>query len=200
MGEEMISSYHEYQEYLRLDREALGSTLPTPKLFILDPIWCFQLILRKTEYYLNCKTSLFSRLYTFYLRYRMKKTGLRLGFSIPPNTVGPGLFITHAGPIVIHQNARIGANLRINIDVVIGENNGAEFVPRIGDDVVIEPGAKIFGKIEIADGIHIGANAVVNRSFTEPGVIIAGVPARVIKKNPFWKVATQANSNESILT
>ncbi len=54
-------------------------------------------------------------------------------------------------------------------------------VPRLGDDVWIGAGAKIFGGIVIADGCKVGANAVVNRSFTEPGRTIAGVPAKVVK-------------------
>ena len=40
----------------------------------------------------------------------------------------------------------------------------------------------IIGGVQIADDIKIGANAVVNRSFTEPGVTIAGVPAKVVKQ------------------
>jgi serine O-acetyltransferase len=46
--------------------------------------------------------------------------------------------------------------------------------------VYIAPGAKIYGAIEIADNIAIGANAVVNKSFLEPNITIAGVPARKI--------------------
>lgn len=52
----------------------------------------------------------------------------------------------------------------------------------IGNSVVIELGAKIFGKITIADGIHIGANSVVNKSFNEPNVVSVGAPARVVGK------------------
>jgi serine O-acetyltransferase len=40
----------------------------------------------------------------------------------------------------------------------------------------------LFGDITIADGIVIGANSVVNRSFNEPNTRIAGVPAREINK------------------
>jgi serine O-acetyltransferase len=72
----------------------------------------------------------------------------------------------------------------MNSDIVIGEKNGSENVPIIGNNVSIAAGAKIFGKIVIADGIYIGANAVVNKSFTESGIAIAGVPARKIKDNP----------------
>lgn len=38
-------------------------------------------------------------------------------------------------------------------------------VPVLGDNVYIGPGAKIFGKVQIADGCKVGANAVVNKSF-----------------------------------
>ena len=38
------------------------------------------------------------------------------------------------------------------------------------------------GNIEIADFVIIGANSVVVKSILEPGVIVAGVPARIIRK------------------
>ena len=39
---------------------------------------------------------------------------------------------------------------------------------------------KIYGNIRIASGIMIGANAVVNKSFDEENICIAGVPAKKI--------------------
>jgi serine O-acetyltransferase len=65
--------------------------------------------------------------------------------------------------------------------VNIGEHNGG--APRIGNDVYIGPGAKLFGDIEIADNIVIGANAVVNKSFLTPGISIGGVPARQLRSS-----------------
>lgn len=51
----------------------------------------------------------------------------------------------------------------------------------------IGPGAILFGDITIADNVSIGANATVNRSFTEPNVVIAGTPAKIVKRNvPAW--------------
>jgi serine O-acetyltransferase len=52
--------------------------------------------------------------------------------------------------------------------------------PKIGNNVFIGPGAKIFGDIEIADNVAIGVNSVVNKSFLEPGITIAGIPAKKI--------------------
>ena len=54
--------------------------------------------------------------------------------------------------------------------------------PVIGDCVYIGPGSKLFGGIKIADNIMIGANAVVNKSFEDDSVIIAGVPAKIVSK------------------
>ncbi len=54
--------------------------------------------------------------------------------------------------------------------------------PKIGNNVFIGPGAKIFGEITIADHIAIGANAVVNKSFTESGITVAGIPARKVSE------------------
>ncbi len=52
--------------------------------------------------------------------------------------------------------------------------------PSIGNNAYIGPGAKIFGPIYIADGIAIGANSVVNKSFNESNITIAGIPAKKI--------------------
>ena len=63
-------------------------------------------------------------------------------------------------------------------------NNGKEVKAclTIGNNVDIGYGATIIGDIKIADNIIIGANSLVNKSFLESGVVIAGCPAKVIKK------------------
>lgn len=53
--------------------------------------------------------------------------------------------------------------------------------PQIGNNVWIGPGAKLFGRIKIADYCQIGANAVVNKTFDILGSVIVGCPAKVIK-------------------
>ena len=54
------------------------------------------------------------------------------------------------------------------------------FSPRIGNNVYLGPGAKLYGPINIGDDCVVGANAVVTRSFPERGLTLAGVPAKVI--------------------
>ena len=103
------------------------------------------------------------------------------GFSIPINVFGKGLSIAHIGTIVVNGSTHIGENCRIHACVNIGTVPGVNGVaPTIGNNVYIGPGAKIYGNIRIASGIMIGANAVVNKSFDEENICIAGVPARKI--------------------
>ena len=90
---------------------------------------------------------------------------------------------------MIDPTTRIGKNCRIHVGSHIG--GAAQFVdpadahkfsPRIGDNVYIGPGAKLYGPIVVGDNCVIGANAVLTKSFPEAGLILAGVPAKVIGK------------------
>lgn len=47
-------------------------------------------------------------MYDAYLKYRIHRLGVRLGFGIPINAVGPGLRIDHFGFVAINGNAKIG--------------------------------------------------------------------------------------------
>ena len=114
------------------------------------------------------------------MAHRHQSLGYLLGFDIPINVFGPGLRINHWGMIVVNGNARIGAFCDIHQGVNIGNHGNSDNVPEIGNNVWIGPGAKLFGKIHIADGCAIGANAVVNRSFNEPNKSVAGIPAKIV--------------------
>lgn len=134
-------------------------------------------LLRKAEYYTNKNNKIMSLLY----KVRLQRIQNLYALHVPLNTCGIGLNIVHIGPVVINSNARIGANARIHVGVNIGANAGGSEAPRIGDNVYIGPGAKIFGDIEIASGVAIGANAVVNKTCLTEGITLVGVPA--VEKN-----------------
>lgn len=118
-----------------------------------------------------------------------KRISCLTGLTVPPYTCERGLTLYHYGSIVINPAAKIGKNCCIMNNVNIGANGGSDKAPTIGNDVYIGPGAVLFGDIEIADGCYIGANAVVNRSFTQKNSIIAGIPAKIIKTDTevWWK-------------
>lgn len=189
----MISSRKDLNEYLKSDKAALGRNAKRPGY--TDLIWKFEICMRKLEYYTNCPTVLggaFLRIYK--LKYFIYS--ILCGFSIPINVFGKGLSIAHRGTIVVNGKARIGENCRIHACVNIGTVPGVNGVaPTIGDNVYIGPGAKIYGNISVASGIMIGANAVVNKSFDEENICIAGAPARKISDMGRFEIE-ERNSKE----
>lgn len=177
----MIKSKDDLKAYIAQDvqRNNFDSGLIS---YYLNDIRVFLRALRKLEYIRNTKRGLIWKLLTPVYIYRFKQRSKKLGFSIPPNVAGPGLTLPHYGNIVINRKARLGANCKIHIGVNIGAEYGkSDNVPTIGNNCYIAPGAKLYGKIEIADNALIGANSVVNKSFRLPGSIIVGMPATCIR-------------------
>ena len=82
---------------------------------------------------------------------------------------------------VVHSRAKIGKRVIIGQNTTIGRSLDPEDFPTIGDDVYISAGARVIGKIHVGNNVIIGANAVVNKD-VEDNCIVAGVPARVIRK------------------
>lgn len=174
----MIKSKKDYEYYLLADN---GFRKPTFIDFIFpNPIIKFKRLLRLLEYYRNVRSGPVNKIIYYFHKYRFKNLSLKLGFSIPENTFGPGLNIPHYGPIVVNAGARIGANCKIHVCTNIGESGGVAGAPTLGDNVYIGPGAKIYGKITIASNIAIAANAAVGKSFFNEGKILGGVPAKEI--------------------
>ena len=185
----MIKSKSDYKYYLEADRIAKGYPKnPNIKERIVmiifpDHVRKFQVLLRKLEYSINCKKGFYSKVTRVFLYRKISRLSLRLGFTIPPNVFGPGLSIAHYGTLLVSVGARVGANCRLHTGVSIATEAGhAIKAPTIGKNCYIGPGVKFYGDITLADGIVIGANAVVNKSFLEPNIAIAGVPAKKIGK------------------
>ncbi|WP_240619227.1 serine O-acetyltransferase [Chitinophaga costaii] len=106
---------------------------------------------------------------------------MSLGFSIPINIFEEGLCIVHYGSIVASRHAKIGKNCTIHSCVNIGGSSDRT-AAKIGDNCFIGPGVKIFNTIEIGNNVKMGANAVVNKSFEDGNVVIAGTPAKIVRQ------------------
>lgn len=104
--------------------------------------------------------------------------------SIPYQAaIGKGTRFSHGGiAVVIHHNVIIGSNCVIGTCVTIGGRSKNPNVPRIGNNVYIATGAKVIGDVTIGDNVVVGANNVVTINVPN-NCIIAGIPAKVIKKN-----------------
>ena len=107
---------------------------------------------------------------------------IRYGYELPISTqVGPGLYLSHLGPIIVNYRAVLGRNVNLSTGVVIGRASRGDRkgAPLVGDRVYVGPGAKVFGDITIGDDAAIGANAVVSKD-VPPGVSVAGIPASIV--------------------
>lgn len=183
-----VRSFGQAKVWLKRDLVQRGALTPNGVvsmwMLLRDPVNMFIALLRLKEWTVNGRVVLPLRIL---IAIMFRRQAVRLGFSIPPNVFGPGLAIVHYGPIVVNGNARVGENCRVHTCVNIGgdgrlvdEELARRLAPCIGNNVYIGPGAKIYGGVQIADGIAIGANAVVNASSYKAGVTLAGIPAKVV--------------------
>lgn len=134
------------------------------------------ILLRTTEYHINAGHPLRALLW----KLRLRRLQNRYELHVALNCCGKGLRITHLGPILMNGSVTIGENccFHFNTGVVAGGTDNG--VPTLGNNIIVGFGAVILGGVTLADGIAIGANAVVNKDFSEPNITIAGVPARKI--------------------
>jgi serine O-acetyltransferase len=98
--------------------------------------------------------------------------------------IGKGLFLPHTSGTVIGAY-EIGENAVIFQGVTLGAREldfgfGKDSRPILGDDVVVGSGAKVLGPLTIASRSRVAANSVVLESVVS-GVLVAGMPARVVK-------------------
>lgn len=106
--------------------------------------------------------------------------GIDLPYTIK---LGRRVIIEHQSCIIIHGHAAIGDDCVIRQGVTIGNRylNSSSDAPQLGNRVNVGAGAKILGKIAIADDVNIGANAVVLTDLAA-GQTAVGIPAKVVSK------------------
>jgi len=177
----MIKNKQDLKFYLESDCVISGRKNRSARFLFspvfLDPIGKFMYLLRMVEYYENQEIKLKKIFFLYYYRLRFKRISLMLGFSIPPNVFGPGLYIPHYGTIVVNQKAKIGKNCVLHTQVCIAGND----IKIIGDNAYISTGVVITGLINLGNDISIASNSLVNKSFNENSILLGGTPAKKIK-------------------
>lgn len=133
---------------------------------------------RLSGYYKENRKSFKNKILCIYYMRKKNKLGLKLNVDIAPSYFGRNLRIWH-GNIVINYDAKIGDNCQLHGNNCIGVDKNQ--CPLIGNNVDIGVGANIIGGAVIANNVIIGANSLVNKSFIEENIVIAGVPAKRIK-------------------
>lgn len=184
----MILSKKDLIEYIEADNQWLIPTTNKEKVIECFTSYPSHILrkylryLRKQEYYINTANgSKWKGFLAIYYEGKKNRLGIRLGLEIGPNCFEKGLNLYHSGSIVINPAVRAGENCSLHGANCIGNNGLTEDVPKLGNEVDLGYGAVIIGNVEIADGVKIGANALVNQSVLEPGCTVAGVPAKIVK-------------------
>jgi serine O-acetyltransferase len=105
----------------------------------------------------------------------------------PAARIGPGLLLNHSQMVVIGEGVTIGRNVRISHGVSIGGDVGrgaseaAAGWPVIKDGVSIGLHAIVMGPLTVGEHAVVSAQALVVRD-VPPHALVAGAPARVVKK------------------
>ena len=182
----MIQSKKDLKEYIRLDnglhwnkcKNRIMLFMTHDEFYYINKYFRY---LRKQEYYYNNikRFKLYIIPYIFYTA-KKNRIGDRANLIIPENTLEKGVTIFHKN-VLVHPKARIGEFSVLHGNNCIGNNGITDEAPYLSNNVNIGYGACLIGEIYLAQGVYVGANAVVNKSFSEEGVTLIGVPAKHVK-------------------
>jgi acetyltransferase-like isoleucine patch superfamily enzyme len=98
------------------------------------------------------------------------------------------------GIVALDEDILIGSDVKFMTDdchTIISTNDGRRLNPfggviQIGKHVWIADEVRIMGDSSIQRDCIIGAGAFVRRTFDQAGIVLAGVPAKVIRENVTW--------------
>ena len=173
------------KEYSIIKDDCHGIVLHLP-LIICEEQIKYRIIkyLRKAEYHTNVN----HKIRGFFYRLKLFNIETKYCMLIPMNVIDKGLNIAHIGNIMINDNAKIGKNVKIYPNIVVGNNEFKSHTkcPTIGNNVFIGTGAKLFGDIKVADNCIIAANSVVTKSINQKNSVIGGIPGSIIKKHNYY--------------
>ena len=104
-----------------------------------------------------------------------------------------GLLVSNSG-ITVGSDCAIGWRVQLLDDdfhrhLAEGESEERGTAPdiAIGDHVWIGSHTQIYKGVRIADGCVVAGGSVVTSSITEPRCMVAGVPARIIRRDVTWR-------------
>lgn len=169
MADRIMSGYEQRMSFTQFVKfhikRALGGGILTSYLYPL----------RKTAYYANVKGE--NSMLFKYWNWKLRKAGIKFGFSIGYNSLGYGVVIPHWGTIVVNPNSRIGNFAVLQTSTCIAGGGKV-----IGDGLYLAVGSQIVGKLTLGNNVTIASHSMVNKSFGD-NVLLVGAPAFVKKDN-----------------
>lgn len=155
-----------YDLYRYEGRRAYSFWIKVRDIMFTPPIQ-YIFLLRKTQ---NAR-NLISRYFWFFF---LKLCSWKFGIQIPYQTkIGSGFRILHWGCIVINPGSIIGKNFNIAEGCLIGGSQGkSSGIPVIGDNVVMGANSIVLGGVKIGNDVLIAPGAFVNFNVPDNSVVI----------------------------
>ena len=177
----MINTRKDLKKCLKYEMHIYGKKrikLFGPVLSERSIAWKYVCLLRFEEYHTNAA----HRIRAFFFRFLKVSLGRKYCLEIPINVIDQGLMLFHPHFIIINAK-KIGRNCSIQFGCSCVASGHDGSVPTLGDNIDIGADTIILGGISLANGIAVGANSTVNKSFEEENICIAGSPAKKISNN-----------------
>lgn len=195
----IICSKQDLKKFIAADITVQGMTHPLLAKYTYGEnyqIKKYKKELRKLEYYKNIPhpNILQKILYAWYLL-KHRRSCLKTGMYIAPNSCGKGLHIVHPGFIRLGVIVDIGDNCTVLPMALCGKKspNLTEFKITIGDNCYISTGVTILGPVRIGNNVTIAAGAVVTKDVPD-NCVVAGVPAKIVKYKLYNKKENKSES------
>lgn len=115
------------------------------------------------------------------IKYFMPRGAIQLGFDVPREKLGGGLFIQHGYCTDLSAWA-IGEHCWINQRVTLGYKG--DECPTIGNNVSIGVGAVVLGGVKVGNNVRIGANAIVVHDVPDNCTVCSPAATIVKRREP----------------
>jgi UDP-perosamine 4-acetyltransferase len=165
----------------------VGSDACLPQL-VRDGVSAFSVGVGSTK-----DTSVRRCLYARGLQFGLFPISVRHPAAICSSTCSVGLGTQILAGAIVNTHAQVGDNAILNTGAIV------EHDCKVGQHVHVATGARIAGAVTIGDGAHIGAGATIRQGISigpqavvgagavvvhdvGPGLVVAGVPARELRK------------------
>lgn len=149
-------------------------------------IYNYMWVLRHLEYFMSKSQS--SKIFTpphliFLLWHR--KLRIKYGIHLGPGVAAEGFHIVHLGFLRCYGIAQIGRNCTVLPMVLFGKKRpgiGEGRLITVGDNCYFGTGCTVLAPCHIGNNVTVAAGAVVTMEEIPDNVVVAGVPARIVKR------------------
>lgn len=133
-----------------------------------------------TFFYRKCQTSHFRFLYQVFLRLTSYITHIQIPVA---TRIGEGLYIGHFGSIIVNPDAVIGKNFCVSAGTLVGNAQGKrKGAPVIGSNVIMGRNSIIIGNVRIGNDVLVAPGAFVNFDVPDNSIVI-GNPGKIISRD-----------------